>query len=310
MKRLQYSQYGGPEVMSLAHADLPEPGRGEVAVKVRFASINPIDWKVRHGQLKMLTGKAFPRAMGSDFAGTVLAVGPGVSRFKPGDAVFGLASLKESGALGEAVIARETFLARKPDNLSFEDAACLATPGITAWNGLIDKAALRPGNCVFINGCTGAVGMASVQLARGLGARVHGSTSADAMATARSLGVDVVYDYRMTDLSKLNDRYDAVYDTAATMSVRTGLGMLERDGVFLDIDPTPGKFIRALFNRRLKPIVCTPRADILDGLAEAAGQGRLRLPVARVVPLDKAIELIAALEAGTRLGGKGLVAMD
>ena len=310
MKRLQYSRYGGPEVMSLARVDLPEPGRGEVAVKVRFAAINPIDWKVRHGQLRMLTGKAFPRAMGSDFAGTVFAVGPGVSRFKPGDAVFGLARLKESGALGEAVIAHETFLAKKPDHLAFEDAACLATPGITAWNGLVDKAALHSGSRVFINGCTGAVGTAAVQLARSLGALVHGSTSAEAMARARTLGVEVIYDYRTTDLSKLSDRYDVVYDTAATMGIKAGLGMLGPDGVFLDIDPTPGKFIRALVHRRLKPIVCTPRADILDSLAELAGRGGLRLPVARIVPLEKAIGLIAALETGTKIGGKGLVAME
>ncbi|MBT2117554.1 NAD(P)-dependent alcohol dehydrogenase [Dyella sp. LX-66] len=310
MKRIQYSQYGGPDVMTLARVDLPEPGHGEVAVKVRFAAINPVDWKVRHGQLRMLTGKAFPRAMGSDFAGTVFAVGPGVSRFKPGDAVFGLTRLKESGAFGEAVIAQEALLAKKPDHLAFEDAACLATPGITAWNGLVDKTTLRRDSRIFINGCTGAVGAAAVQLARSFGAQVHGSTSAQAMARARSLGVEVVYDYRTTDLSTLSDRYDVVYDTAATMDSGTGLGMLEGNGVFLDIDPTPGKFMRALFNRRFKPIVCTPRADILDSLAAAAAQGWLRLPVARIVPLDKAIGLIAALETGTRLDGKGLVAMD
>ncbi|WWL67680.1 alcohol dehydrogenase catalytic domain-containing protein [Burkholderia pseudomallei] len=127
MKRIQYDKYGGPELMRLEDFELPPPGQGEVAVKVKFAAINPIDWKVRNGYLKMVTGKVFPRAMGSDLSGTVISVGPDVTRFKPGDAVFGLARLKESGALGHAVVTHETFLAPKPDDVSFEDAACLGT---------------------------------------------------------------------------------------------------------------------------------------------------------------------------------------
>ncbi len=166
MKRIQYDKYRGPELMRLADFELPLPGKGEVAVKVKFAAINPIDWKVRSGYLKFVTGKAFPRAMGSDFSGTVISVGPGVARFKPGDAVFGLSRIKESGALGDAVITEESFLAKKPDSISFEDAACLGTPGVTAWNGLVDKANLASGKRVFINGCTGAVGEAAVQIAR------------------------------------------------------------------------------------------------------------------------------------------------
>ncbi|WKV52250.1 NAD(P)-dependent alcohol dehydrogenase [Dickeya fangzhongdai] len=153
MRRIQYNKYGGPELMQLEYFELAALGKGEVAVQVRFAAINPIDWKVRNGYLRMVTGKAFPRAMGSDFSGTVVAVGPEVTRFKPGDAVFGFARLRESGALGHAVITHETFMAKKPDRVSYEDAACLGTPGVTAWNGLVDKAKVTAGMHVFINGC-------------------------------------------------------------------------------------------------------------------------------------------------------------
>jgi NADPH:quinone reductase-like Zn-dependent oxidoreductase len=310
MKRIQYNKYGGPELMRLEDFELTTPGQGEVAVKIKFAAINPIDWKVRNGHLKMVTGKVFPRAMGSDLSGTVISVGPGVTRFKPGDAVFGLARIKESGAYGDAVVTNETFLAKKPDSVPFEDAACLGTPGITAWNGLVDKARLTAGKHVFINGCAGSVGEAAVQIARMLGATVAGSCGAEAMERARSLGVESVFDYRTTDLSKLGERFDVVYDTAAAMTTAVGLGLLRKDGVFLDIDPTPGKFLRSIFNRRLKPIVCTPRSDILDGVARAAKERKLRLPVAEIVPLSEAIPLITALEAGRKLSGKGLIAMD
>jgi len=310
MRRIQYHQYGGPETMKLEDFGLRKPGKGEVAVKVNFAAINPIDWKVRNGSLKMVTGKKFPRALGSDFSGTVMSVGPRVTRFKVGDAVFGSARIKDGGALGETVIAPETLLAKKPDSVSFEDAACLGTPGITAWNGLIDKASLQPGAQVFINGCTGAVGESAVQIARMLGAKVSGSCSAQQMHRAEHMGVSRIYDYRTTDLSKIKERFDVVYDTAGTMTVATGLSLLREGGVFLDINPTPGKFIRAIFNQRLKPIVCTARADILDGLAKAAGEGRLRLPIAEVVSLKDAIPRVTALETGRKLNGKSIVSMS
>ncbi|MGR9148172.1 NAD(P)-dependent alcohol dehydrogenase [Rhizobium leguminosarum] len=310
MKRIQYHRYGGPETMQLEDFELRIPGKGEVAVKVAFAAINPIDWKVRNGHLKMVTGKTFPRALGSDFSGTVISVGAGVTRFKAGDAVFGSAQIKDGGALGEAVIASETFIAKRSADVSFEEAACLGTPGITAWNGLVDKAQIKAGDHVFINGCTGAVGESAVQIARMFGANVSGAASAQQMRRAEQMGVYPVVDYRTTDLSRLKERFDAVYDTAGTMTVATGLGLLRNGGVFLDINPTPGKFIRALFNRRLKPIVCTARADILDGLAKAAGEGRLRLPIAEVVPLQEAIALVSALEKGRKLNGKGVVSMS
>ncbi|NTI25177.1 NAD(P)-dependent alcohol dehydrogenase [Rhizobium rhizogenes] len=310
MKQIQYDQYGGPEVMKFADFELRVLGNQEVAVKVNFAAINPIDWKVRNGYLKMVTGKKFPRAVGSDFSGTVISVGPGVTRFKRGDAVFGSAHIKDGGALGEAVIAPETFLAHKPEAISFEEAACLGTPGVTAWNGIVDKAKVMAGNCVFINGCTGAVGEAAVQLALMLGATVAGSCSAAAMSRAREFGVEPLFDYRTTDLSKIRDRFDVVYDTAGTMKVATGLGLLRQGGVFLDIDPTPGKFIRAIFNRKLKPIVCSARADILDGLAQAAAKRKLQLPIGEIVPLIDAIRVLTALEGGYKVTGKVLVRMD
>ncbi|MQB42621.1 NAD(P)-dependent alcohol dehydrogenase [Rhizobium sp. ICMP 5592] len=310
MKRVQYHQYGGPELMKLEDYELRAPGKGEVAVKVKFAAINPIDWKVRSGYLKMVTGKKFPRAMGVDFSGIVTSVGPGVSRFTVGDAVFGLARIKDGGALGEAVIAPETFLARKPDSVSFEDAACLGTPGVTAWNGLVDKAKLMPGRHVFVNGCTGAVGEATVRLARMLGANVSGSCGASSMSRAHELGVQPSFDYRTTDFSRLRERFDVVYDTAGTLSTAVGLGLLRKGGVFLDIDPTPGKFIRAIFDRKLKPIICTARADILDGLARAADEGKLRLAIAEIVPLTNAIRMLTALESGQKINGKALVRMD
>ncbi|WP_024696173.1 NAD(P)-dependent alcohol dehydrogenase [Pseudomonas syringae] len=310
MKRIQYSKYGGPELMQVADFGLAVPKQDEVTVQVRFAAINPIDWKLRNGVMKIVTGKAFPRAMGMDFSGTVISVGADVTRLKAGDAVLGLARFKESGAFAQAVVTKETFLAKKPEPLSFEDAACIGTPGITAWNALVDKAKLQSGQHVFINGCSGAVGEAAVQIARYFGATVSGSCSAADIDRAKALGVQTVYDYRTTPASAITTRFDAILDTAATLSVSAGVAMLRPGGIFLDLNPGPGKFIRALFDRRLKPVIGAPRVEILDKLAEAASRGRFKVTVGEVVPLDGAIKLITELEQGRKLGGKGVIAME
>jgi NADPH:quinone reductase-like Zn-dependent oxidoreductase len=295
--------------MALEDFTLQTPGAGQVAVQVKFAAVNPIDWKLRNGAMKIVTGRSFPRAMGMDFSGTVLSVGPGVTRLKAGDAVFGMARLKQGGAFAEAVITNEGFLARKPDEVSFENAACLATPGVTAWNALVDKGRLQPGQHVFINGCMGGVGDAAVQIAKLLGATVSGSCSAASIASARAAGLENVYDYKTTDYAQVNERFDIVFDTAATMSAALAYSLLRRNGVFLDINPLPGKFIRALFDRRLKPIVCNARPDILAEIAAAAANGKLVLPIGEIVPLAQAVQLISKLEDGLRIGGKGLISI-
>lgn len=310
MQRIQYDSYGGPENMYLADFDLPTPGAGEVAVKVAFAAINPIDWKQRNGEVKMVTGKRFPRALGMDLSGTVIAVGHGVTRFAPGDAVFGLARFKESGALAQSVVTRSDFLARKPHNLSFEEAACLGTPGITAWNVLLGKTALRPGAHMFVTGCGGAIGEAVAQLARVAGVTVSGSCGAGDIARMTALGLREVYDYRKTRPADIPGGFDAVLDAAAVLSVSTGMAMLRPGGVLMDLNPKVPTFLRALVDRRLKPVIASPRADILDAIAEATSQGRFRIRVGETVSLDNAIRLITELEKGRRLGGKGVVAME
>ncbi|MBA1228176.1 NAD(P)-dependent alcohol dehydrogenase [Pseudomonas viridiflava] len=310
MKRIQYGKYGGPELMRIEDFELCAPAKDEVAIQVRHAAINPIDWKLRNGVMKIVTGNTFPRGMGMDFSGAVIAVGPDVTRFKPGDAVLGLARFKKTGAFAQAVVTKEAFLAIKPESLSFEDAACIGTPGITAWNSLVDKAKLQAGQHVFINGCSGAVGEAAVQIARYFGATVSGSCSAKDIDRSKALGVQTVYDYRITPVSAIKTRFDAVLDTAAALSVSQGLAMLRPSGVFLDLNPGPGKFIRALFDRRLKPIIASPRVEILDKLAEAASRGRFKIPVGEVVPLSGAINLITDIEQGRKLGGKGVIAME
>jgi NADPH:quinone reductase-like Zn-dependent oxidoreductase len=309
MKRIQYNSYGDPSVMHLADFELPPLQAGEIAVKVNAASINPFDWKVRRGDLKMMTGRAFPRAMGMDFSGTVLSTGPKVTRVKPGDEVFGLARLKESGAFGEALVNREDFVAVKPPQVSFEQAACLPTGAITAWIGLVNRAGLKRGQSIFANGCTGTVGQAAVQIATMLGAQVTGSCSPSMQSLAKEMGVARILDYRNMDLDQLARSFDVVFDTSGSMPLSSGMKLLKSGGVFLDIHPTPAKFLRSVFDRRLKVVICNATAQILDSIAKTAQAGKLKIAIGKTVRLEESIALITALERGTKIGGKGLIAM-
>ena len=122
--------------------------------------------------------------------------------------------------------------------------------------------------------------------------------------------MQTVYDYRATDLSTMTTHFDVAYDTAATMTVSAGVALLRQGGVFLDLNPGIGKFVRAIFDRRLKPVIGSPRAEILEKLADAASGGKFRILIGETVPLNAAVQLITELERGRKLGGKGLVAMD
>jgi len=192
MRRIQYHQYGGPEVMGLEDFEPAPLGAHQVRVRVKAAAANPMDFGIRAGAMRMVTGRRFPRAMGKDFAGVVEAIGGGVTRLRVGDAVLGGTTMKASGAFADVVVAEEKGVVLKPEGLSFEDAAALPTPGITALQALTRAGRLQAGQTVFVHGCLGAVGRSAVQIALSRGALVGGSCRDTAAEEARELGVDPV----------------------------------------------------------------------------------------------------------------------
>jgi NADPH:quinone reductase-like Zn-dependent oxidoreductase len=308
MQRIQYDKYGGPELMRLEEAEPPAPGKGRVLVRVRAAAANPMDWKMRNGDARLMTGRRFPRGVGHDFAGTVVAVGEGVTRFKPGDEVLGAMSLRDSGAFAEMVAADENQVVKKPAGLSYEEAATLPTVGVTALQALIDKGKLTAGQSVFINGVLGGVGRTAAQIARMRGASVGGSSRATARADAKALGIDPVVDFGF-DPATLRGRFDLVLDTAGTMPVKAARTLLKPGGHIIDINVNPSnmaaKMTRSVFSRSYQVLVARYKSEDLEEVARAAAQGRLAIPVARTVPLAQAIGALTELErAHTPKGGK------
>ena len=304
MKRVQYHRYGKPEVLRLEEFGLAAPGRGQIRVRVKAAAANPMDWKIRNGEMKMMTGRQFPRGLGHDFAGIVEAVGPKVTRFKAGDEVFGATGLKEAGTFSEALVTKDQTVFLKPQSLSFEKAAALPIVSAAAWTALIDKAKLRAGQRVFITGCLGGVGRVAAQMARMRGAEIAGSCSASRRQEALALGVQEVVDYHAFDANTYRGRFDVVFDTHGALTLRQCGAMLKRGGVALHLVPTPLKLIWSLLSSRHKTIFAQVTPQSLAGIVEAVQQGKLAPTIGRTVPLSEAIPALIELEKISLPSGK------
>ncbi|MEP6886221.1 MAG: NAD(P)-dependent alcohol dehydrogenase [Gammaproteobacteria bacterium] len=221
MKAIVYRCYGSPDVVRLEGIPKPALSDDRVLVKVRAASVNPLDWHYMRGEpyfMRAMAGLGAPKdiRLGVDFAGTVEAVGKNVTRFKPGDAVFGGAD----GAFAEYVNVRENgALARKPANLTFEQAAAVPIAAVTALQALRDKGRLQSGQEVLINGASGGVGTFAVQIAKAYGANVTGVCSTKNLALVHSIGADRVIDYTQQDFTAGAQRYDLIIDTVGTHSL-------------------------------------------------------------------------------------------
>ena len=308
MKRIQYHQYGGPDVMRLEDFEPACPGVGEVLVRVRAAAANPYDWKVRNGEMKIMTGRKFPRGVGYDFAGVVEAVGQGVTGLSVGDEVLGAAQIKASGAFAEMVVAGERGVAKKPAQLSFAEAAAIPTVGVAALQALVNKGKLQAGQAVFVHGCLGGVGRAAVQIASTRGAAVvAGSCRASAMQDARDLGIAPVVEFDSIPTT-LKGKFDIVFDTVGTLPPKTARMLLKSGGRIVDIVPSAPKFVKSVLPGPYNVVIAQHNAKDLDELARACAQGTLRLPIAQTVPLRDAIAALTELERNnTPRGGKLII---
>ncbi len=310
MRRLQYHRYGGPDVLTLGEARTPTPGRGQVLVRVRAAAANAMDWKIRNGDMRPMTGRKFPRGVGHDFAGVIEQVGAGVTRFQVGDEVLGAARLQEAGAFADFVIADERSVAHKPDALTFAQAATLPVVGITAYQAVTKAGKLRPGQEIFINGCLGGVGGVAVQVATGVGASVTGSCRSGSEADAHQLGVGTVVAFDL-DPAPLTRRFDVVFDTAGTLPFATARRMLKPGGRIIDIVPSGAKFARSILPGPYTAFMGRPDSDDLQKLADAAGRGEITTRISRTVTLAHAIPALIDLEnAPTSSGGKLVITID
>ncbi len=249
MKAIVYRCYGSPDVVKLEDIAKSAPADDRVLIKVSAASVNPLDWHYMRGEpyfMRAMAGFGAPKdiRLGVDFAGTVEAVGKNVTRFKPGDAVFGGAD----GAFAEYVNVRDHgALALKPANVTFEQAAAVPIAAVTALQALRDKGRIRAGQEVLINGASGGVGTFAVQIAKAYGANVTGVCSTKNVAMVRSIGADRVVDYTQQDFTQGPQRYDLIIDTVGTHSLWEYRRVLNPQGALVMVgSQDKGRWIGAL----------------------------------------------------------------
>jgi NADPH:quinone reductase-like Zn-dependent oxidoreductase len=308
VERLEYNAYGGPEVVHLSSFRLPTPGDDEIVVRVAASSINPMDWKLRSGVMKMVTGSKFPRGMGTDFSGVVEAVGSAVSAFKKGDHVLGTTSMKASGSFAPMLVTSQNLVVKKPKTLSFVEAASLPIAGVTAWLALTQKAHIARGQKILINGASGGVGLAAAEIARVVGAEVTGRAGPRSISQAKTLGIDLALDYTKPPPRSLNNGFDVIFDCNGTLSRRDAKRLIKRGGTVVDIVPTPLKLARSVIAPWYKVLISDPKAENLQAVVDLAAAGNLKIPVARTLSLAEAPAVLASMERGDRLFGKAVIA--
>lgn len=237
MKAFAISRYKGP----LEAVEVPEPvvGEHDVLIQVRAAGLNQLDEKIRTGEFKQILPYKFPLVLGHDVAGVVLKVGAKVQAFKPGDEVFGRPRKDSIGSFAERIAVPEADLALKPASLSFEEAGSLPLVALTAWQALVERGNLQPGQKVLIHAGAGGVGSFAIQLAKYLGASVATTASASNADFVRELGADTVIDYRNEDFAELLSGYDLVLDSLGGENLKKSLGILKPGGKVIGISGPP-----------------------------------------------------------------------
>jgi NADPH:quinone reductase-like Zn-dependent oxidoreductase len=251
MKAIVYCDYGTADVLRLEDVEKPTPADSQLLVKVRAAAVNPLDWHFVRGTpyvMRLQAGLRKPKStrLGVDFSGTVEAVGKNVTRFKPGDEVFG----GRTGAFAEYIcVGEDRAVALKPANLTFEQAASIPIAAVTALQAIRDKGRVQPGQTVLINGASGGVGTFAVQIAKSFGAEVTGVCSTRNLELVRSLGADHVVDYTKEDFTKTGQRYDVILDNVANHSLSEFRSVLNPKGKYVLIGgggPNDGRWIGPL----------------------------------------------------------------
>ncbi len=303
MKDWNIKQYGDPDVVTQAEQPTPKPGADQVLVRVESASVNPLDNKLISGAAKDRFPLKFPYVLGTDAAGTVEAVGPGVTLWKAGDRVFAKC---DGGAFAEHLVVPADKLARIPDAVSFADAAALPTAAGTAWEALMEKAELREGQTVLIHAGSGGVGHFAVQIAKLAGARVIATTSSANAKLVRELGADEVIDHKTEDFSKKVSNVDVVLDPLGGETQKKSLGVLREGGVLISLVQPPDPALAARHKVRAEVMMYKPLAGRLEHLAGLVADGKLRVVTETTFPFEKVPEALARVAAG-KVVGKVLV---
>jgi len=332
MKAALIDRYGRKSPIRVADIPVPSIGDRDLLVQVRAASVNPLDFKIRRGKLKVLLKYRFPLVLGNDLSGIVTAVGAGVTRFKPGDAIYARLDKDRIGAFAEFAAVREGAAASMPANVTFEEAASLPLVALTAWQALVEIGKLNAGQKVLIHAGSGGVGSMAIQIARHLGATVLTTVGQRNAGLVKQLGADVAIDYRSVRFEDVARDCDVVLDSAGGETLLRSFACVKPGGVVVRIGETPSTafarswglnpimvFVVGLMSRkaeaaarkhqaRFEYLFMRPDGEQLRLIAQLVENGEIKPVIDKVFPLDRVGDALAYSESG-RATGKVVISL-
>jgi NADPH:quinone reductase-like Zn-dependent oxidoreductase len=318
--------YGGNDRVQLREMPRPEPGDTDVLIEIHAASVNPVDFKIREGKVKLLLPYSFPLILGCDLAGVVVEIGSKVRKFKKGDAVYARVGKMRIGTFAEFIAVSESEVSLKPESLSMIEAASIPLVGLTSWQALFEKGGLKPAGRVLIHAGSGGVGSFAIQLARGFGAWVATTTSTDNVEWVKKLGASQVIDYRKEHFEERLSGMDVVFDTLGGETLKKSFLITREGGTVVSIAGMPDyKFARERhLGRKLQLIFAiasfkihsiarrarvkyeylfmNPSGAQLDQIRAMIESGKIHPVIDRVFPLEQVKDALAYVEAGHSKG--------
>ncbi|UPK69955.1 NADP-dependent oxidoreductase [Chitinophaga filiformis] len=307
MKAIAYQKFGNTDVLQTVEEPKPVIRANEVLVKVKAVSINPMDWKIRKGEMKLMSGSTFPRHTGVDFAGVIEDTGAAVTNFKKGDEIFGVVKNNmKDGALAEYVAVPVTNVWKKPANISFAQAASIPIVGAAAVTALEKMGNINAKSHILVNGATGGFGMFLLQLLKQKKANVTAVASTKAVDLAKKWGADTVVDYTTENVLALQKNYDIIIDLSGKLGYTNARQIMKPKSLFLNPTPRPIEIPTSLFKNLFtgkKHLVMLSQASSknMEVLLNAVSKG-LQIEVSKVFPFTQSMEAYQYAERGGVIG--------
>jgi NADPH:quinone reductase-like Zn-dependent oxidoreductase len=307
MKTIAYKEFGSTDVLKTIEELKPAIQSDRVLVKVRAVSINPLDWKIRKGEMKLMSGTKFPKHTGTDFAGIIKAVGPAVTNFKEGDEVFGMVKNNmKDGALGEYVSVPSTSVWKKPTDINFNQAASIPTVGAAAVTALQKMGKVNSHSQILINGASGGFGMFLLQLLKRTGANTTAVTGTNAIGIAKQWGANSVVDYKKENVLSQRTTYDVIVDLSGKLGYKNARQIMNPRALFLNPIPKPLDILTTPVKNLVRgkkhiALLTAPSKENIDLLLNAIAGG-LEIEISKVFPFSQAKEAYEYTEEGGYIG--------
>ncbi len=305
MRAVVYRDYGNCDVLQTAEIPTPASDPGKIMIRVHAASVNPIDYRLRRGEMRWLLLGGFPRVPGYDVAGVVID-GPPSSELRPGDRVMAFLDSPFGGGSAQYATCHPTSVAKIADEMSWEEAAAIPLAGSTALQSLRDHGRMKMGDRVLINGASGGVGAFAVQIAKAYGTHVTGVASGKNESFVRSLGAIDFIDYRKSDFTETAGTWDLIFDAAGKTGYRKSCRVLAKYGRYVSTEPSVQGFLVGMLTKlrlaRGKVMLVKPRAEDLRELITRYNNGSLRVTIDDVFPLEEAAAAHRRIEHGVDRG--------